>query len=238
MPYYYYGYGFSETYFLQYAIMLVGLIIGILASIGVRSAYNKYSKVISFRRITGAQAAQRILSSNGILDVTVTHTSGNLTDHFDPKAKVIRLSDGVYDGNSIAAIAIAAHECGHVIQYQNNYKPIKWRNAVLPAANIGSSLAVPLVLLGIILGGAEILTTIGIALFMAVVIFQLVTLPVEFNASHRAMSSIDGLGLLDDGEQKGAKSVLRAAAMTYVAGLVSALLSLFRLILLSRSRRR
>ena len=165
-------------------------------------------------------------------------TTGHLTDHFDPRSKVIRLSEGVYNGTSIASVAVAAHECGHAIQHNEDYKPIKVRNAILPVANIGSSLALPLVLLGIFLGGFEILTTVGIALFLAVVLFQLVTLPVEFNASRRAMVSMEGLGILDDGELPGARRVLTAAAMTYVASVLSSLLSLMRLLLLSRSRRR
>ncbi len=238
MPYYYYGYGYSSDYALQYLLMFAALILGLVASAGVRSAYNKYSRIQNRRRVTGAEVAQRILSNNGIFDVKVVATTGHLTDHFDPRSKVIRLSEGVYNGTSIASVAVAAHECGHAIQHNEDYKPIKVRNAILPVANIGSSLALPLVLLGIFLGGFEILTTVGIALFLAVVLFQLVTLPVEFNASRRAMVSMEGLGILDDGELPGARRVLTAAAMTYVASVLSSLLSLMRLLLLSRSRRR
>ncbi len=220
---------YDPTYF----IVLPAIIFAFFAQSKVNSTFNKYSKISNRNGITGAQIAERILRLYGIYNVGVERISGNLTDHYDPRTNKIRLSDSVYSSSSVAAIGVAAHETGHAIQHNNGYLPIKLRNAVLPAANIGSNLAFPLVILGIILS-VEFLISFGIVLFTAVVAFQLVTLPVEFNASHRAISIIETQGVLEGEELKGAKKVLRAAAMTYVAACAVALSNLLRLFALSR----
>ncbi len=213
--------------------VLPAIIIAMIAQSNVSSTFNKYSKVINTRGITGAEVAQKILNLYGIYDVTVERVSGNLTDHFDPRTKVIRLSDSVYSSTSVAALGVAAHETGHAIQHNIGYLPIKMRNAVLPVANIGSSLAFPLVIMGIIFSFSA-LVNFGIILFSAVVLFQLVTLPVEFNASRRAISVMEQQYILSDSELFGAKKVLSAAAMTYVAATIVALGNLLRLIGLAR----
>ena len=239
MPYYYYG--FDWTYI---AIVLPCIIISMLASASVNSTFKKYSNQLSSRHITGAQAAQRVLLSNGVSGVRIERVSGNLTDHFDPRSNVIRLSESVYDSTSTAAIGVACHEAGHAVQYAQQYFPIKLRSAIIPITNIGSKLAMPLILLGILfsaLGSAfESLINIGIACFSLSLVFQLVTLPVEFNASRRAIHSISDGELLTAEEIRGAKKTLCAAAMTYVAATAVALAQLFRLILLfgGRNRRR
>ncbi len=230
MPIYY---GF-DTYYL--ILVVPALLISLFAQVKVKSTYRRYSSLRNARAMTGAQAAQRILSMNGVQNVTVQQVSGEMTDHYDPRAGVIRLSDGVYNSTSIAAVGIAAHEAGHAVQHAENYMPIKVRNAVLPVANLGSAAAIPLVLMGLVFN-FEFLITLGIIFFSAVVAFQLVTLPVEFNASRRALRVIDEQELLTQDEAKGAKKVLTAAAMTYVAAALVALMQLLRLLMISRSRR-
>lgn len=237
MPYYYYG--FDWTYLV---IILPCLILSMLASSSVNSTFNKYSKVNSIRRLTGAEAAQRVLSANGVRGVRIERVSGNLTDHYDPKTNVIRLSDSVYGATSVAAIGVAAHEAGHAVQYAQNYGPIKVRAAIIPVTNIGSKLAMPLILAGILLSFLGILSNtlvyLGILAFSLSIVFQLVTLPVEFNASRRAMEAIETAGLLTHEEQQGARKTLRAAAMTYVAATAVAVAQVVRLLVLFGGRRR
>lgn len=233
-----YFYGFDWTYLY---LVLPCMIFAMLASAGVNNTFNKYAKQISRRRLTGAQAAQRVLDANGVRNVRIERISGNLTDHFDPKSNVIRLSDNVFDNASTAAIGVACHEAGHAVQYAKEYAPIKLRAAIIPITNIGSKLAMPLILLGILLNFlGEISYTflyIGIACFGLSFVFQLVTLPVEFNASRRAIRAIDEQELLTSEELKGARKTLSAAAMTYVAATAVALAQLLRLILLFGRRR-
>lgn len=222
-------------------IVMPALLLSILASARVKSTFSKYDKVRSASGLTGAEVARRILNANGLAYVPVEQVGGSLTDHYDPKANVIRLSQSVYGSSSVAAIGVAAHETGHALQYANEYAPIKLRAAIIPATNIGSKLAIPLVILGIVLTSVsqELIGVAyaGILCFALCVVFQLVTLPVEFNASRRAMETIDQFGILTGQEQKGAKKVLSAAAMTYVAALAVSLAQLFRLLLLVSSRR-
>mgnify|MGYP000733192339 CR=1 FL=1 len=230
MPYYYYG--FDPTYFL----VIIGAVICMIASARVKSTYNKYSQYRSASGMTGAQAAQRILNSAGIYDVTIQHVSGNLTDHYKPSAKTLNLSDSVYNSTSVAAVGVAAHECGHAIQHATNYAPLEMRSAIVPAANIGSSLSWPLFLIGLF-AGIRPLVTAGIVLFSLAVLFQLVTLPVEVNASARALKMLQSTGILGADETKGARKVLTAAAMTYVAALAASILQLLRLVILAGGRR-
>lgn len=223
-------------------LVLPCVILSLWASSNVNSTFKRYSQQHSCRRITGAQAAQRVLSAHGIHNVRIERVSGNLTDHYDPKSNVIRLSDSVYDNTSTAAIGVACHEAGHAVQYAENYAPIKLRAAIIPVTNFGSRLAMPLILLGILFSGlGQFSTTIvylGIACFGLSFVFQLVTLPVEFNASSRALRAIESGELLTDDELKGARKTLRAAAMTYVAATAVALAQLLRLIMLFGGRRR
>lgn len=237
MPYYFYG--FDWTYLV---LVLPVLILSLVASARVNSTFRRYSEQISARRITGAQAAQRVLAASGVTGVRIEHVSGNLTDHYDPKANVIRLSDQVYDSPSTAAIGVACHEAGHAVQYAHNYAPIKLRAAVIPVTNIGSKLAMPLILIGILITSlgnfSTILIYLGIACFGLSLIFQLITLPVEFNASRRAMRAIDETNMLTEEEQTGAKKTLTAAAMTYVVATLAAFTQLLRLLILFGGRRR
>lgn len=220
-----------------YIILVVpALILSVIAQIGVKGTYKRYSGILNSRGLTGAAAAQKVLAFYGIYNVRIEQVSGKLTDHYDPRANVIRLSSGVYSGSSIAAVGVACHEAGHAAQHAQNYVPIKIRNAILPVANIGSSAGIYLAIIGYFLG-FSILVNIGIVLFAFVVLFQLVTLPIEFNASSRAIKVIDETGLLDVEEQIGAKKMLAAAAMTYVASLLVSIMSLLRLILRFNSRR-
>ena len=218
-------------------LIIVGMLISIAASANVNATYAKYSKIKNRREMTAHEAAQRILSGAGIRDVRVEHVAGNLTDHYDPKNKVVRLSDNVYASTSVAAIGVAAHECGHVIQHYGGYVPIKVRTAIVPVVNVGSKLSWPLILLGVLFGLTN-LVDVGIILFLSVLVFQLVTLPVEFNASKRAISVIDNAGILQGEEIKGARKVLNAAALTYVAAAVTTALQVLRLFLLFGRRRR
>ncbi len=236
MPYYY---GFDTTYLF---IVLPCIILSIWASSQVNSTFRRYSEQLSVRHITGAQAAQRVLQQNGVHGVRIERVSGNLTDHFDPKTNVIRLSDSVHDSTSTAAIGVACHEAGHAVQYAQSYAPIKLRAAIIPITNIGSRLAMPLILLGLLFsfGGSYNYTLVylGIACFSLSLVFQLVTLPVEFNASRRAMAAIDAAGILTEEEQVGARKTLTAAAMTYVAATAVAMAQLLRLLVLFGGRRR
>lgn len=238
MPYYY-GYGIDWTYLV---LVLPCMIFAMIASSNVNSTFKKYAQQLSARRLTGAQAAQRVLQHNGITGVRIERVSGNLTDHYDPRTNVIRLSDSVYASTSTAAIGVAAHEAGHAVQYARNYAPIKLRAAIIPLTNFGSKLAMPLILAGILLSAlgsfSTLLVYLGIAAFGLSFVFQMVTLPVEFNASRRAMEAIEAAQLLTEEEQRGAKKTLQAAAMTYVAATATALAQLLRLIALYGNRRR
>ena len=228
-------------------ILIPAMIFAIWAQINVNSTFKKYSQVKNMRGLTGAAAARRILDANGLQHVTIEHIGGELTDHYDPRANVIRLSDSVYASTSAAAVGVAAHEAGHAIQHSVGYAPIKLRTAIIPMTRIGSMLSMPLFLIGLLFGGSaylagglgDILMLTGIVLFSFSTLFQLVTLPTEFNASSRALAVLRDGGILYDAEIDAASKVLRAAALTYVAALASSLASLLRLILLfSGSRRR
>lgn len=233
----YYYYGFDLSYLV---LVLPCIIFSIWASTMVNSRFKKYSKQLSSRRISGAEAARYVLMQNGVTNVRIDRVSGNLTDHYDPKNNVIRLSDDVYNSTSTAAIGVACHEAGHAVQYAQSYAPIKLRAAIIPITNIGSKLAMPLILLGILLNYlgdfSYAFVYVGIACFGLSLVFQLVTLPVEFNASRRALQAIDEAGLLTQEERKGAKKTLSAAAMTYVAAVAVALAQLLRLILIFARR--
>ena len=233
MPFYFY---WDSTYLL----VIIGAVICMIASARVKSTYRKYSAYRSASGMTGAQAAERILHYAGIYDVTIHHVSGSLTDHYNPSQKTLNLSDDVYGSASVAAIGVSAHECGHAIQHQQGYVPLSLRSAIVPVANIGSTLAWPLILIGLIFssGTGSIMITIGILCFSAAVLFQLVTLPVEFNASARAMQILGQQGILSESELPYTKKVLGAAALTYVAGAAAAILQLLRLLLLVGGRRR
>jgi len=237
-PYGYY-YGFDWTYLV---LVLPCLILSLWASSSVKSTFNRYSTQYSTRRITGADAAQRVLRNHGVHNVRIERVAGNLTDHFDPKTNVIRLSDSVYDSTSTAAIGVACHEAGHAVQYATHYAPIKLRAAIIPITNFGSKLAMPLILIGILLSFlgnfSYTLVYLGIACFGLSLVFQLITLPVEFNASRRAICAIDEAGILTQQELVGARKTLKAAAMTYVAATAVALAQLLRLIVLFGGRRR
>lgn len=232
-------YGFGGFYFMDYwyiVLVIPAMIIAMIAQFKVKSNYNKFSKVLNSRGITGAYAAQSVLSFYGITDVRIEQVSGKLTDHYDPKAKVIRLSQGVYSASSIAAVGIACHEAGHAAQHAESYLPIKIRTSLVPVCNIGSHLGIPLALLGLFLN-VQPLVIFGLVLYGAVFLFHLVTLPVEFNASRRAIKVIEDTNLLYDDEVSGAKKVLTSAAMTYVASMLVALASLLRLVLRFNRRR-
>ena len=223
-------------------LVLPCVLLSLWASSSVNSTFKRYSQQHSRRGITGAQAAERVLRSNGVSGVRIERVAGNLTDHYDPRANVIRLSDSVYSSTSTAAIGVACHEAGHAVQYAQSYGPIKLRAAIIPITNIGSKLAMPLILIGLLLAAFENLSFgfvyLGIACFGLSLVFQLVTLPVEFNASRRAMAAIESAELLTEEEQKGARKTLSAAAMTYVAATAVSLAQLLRLILVFGGRRR
>ena len=230
---------FDWTYIV---LVLPCVFFSLWASSTVNSTFQKYSSQMSRRGITGAQAAERVLRTNGVSGVRIERISGNLTDHYDPRANVIRLSDAVYSSTSTAAIGVACHEAGHAVQYAQSYAPIRLRAAIIPITNIGSKLAMPLILIGVILAVFENLSYtfvyLGIACFGLSLVFQLVTLPVEFNASRRALTAIESGEILTEEEQRGARKTLRAAAMTYVAATAVALAQLLRLILVFGRRRR
>ncbi len=226
---FYYGLDYYYLVFVLPAIFLM-----LIAQIAVKSTFSKYSKHNC--NISGAEAARRVLQANGVNGVQIERVSGNLTDHFDPKTNIIRLSDAVYDNYSVAAVGVAAHEAGHAVQYAKNYSPIKIRTAIYPLCSLGSRLAMPLVLLGFLFS-FYYLIDIGIIFFAFTLLFQLVTLPVEFNASRGAISAINNYGILNPDDVGGAKKVLFAAAMTYVTSLLVSLAQLLRLIAISRRRR-
>lgn len=236
MPFYYY---YDWTYIV---LVLPCVIIAMWASWNVNATFKRYSNQLSSRRITGEQAARRVLSANGISGVRIERVSGNLSDHYDPRTNVIRLSEGVYDSTSTAAIGVACHEAGHAVQYAKNYGPIKLRAAIIPVTNLGSRLAMPLILLGILFSAfgnfSTALVYVGIACFGLSLVFQLVTLPVEFNASRRALQAIEEGAMLTDEELRGARKTLSAAALTYVAATAVSLVQLLRLILLFGGNRR
>ncbi|MGN1480460.1 zinc metallopeptidase [Porcipelethomonas sp.] len=224
-----------------YWLALIPLIIAMLASANVKSTYSKYEKVRNGRGLTGAMAAREILDANGLSHIRIEHVSGQLSDHFDPRSNVVRLSDSTYNSASVAAVGVAAHEVGHALQYANNYTPMKLRSAIIPLTNIGSSLSYPLVLIGIIMGNSymgEFLVNIGIILFLTVVVFQFATLFVEFNASSRAMKTLENYHMLEGNELKMSRKVLTAAALTYVAALFTAIVNLIRLLLIASNRNR
>lgn len=229
----YYGYGFDWTYLV---FIVPALLISMWAQFKVSSAFNKYAKVRTTRGLTGAQTADYILRANGVKGVRIEHVQGSLTDHYDPSANVIRLSDSVYNATTVSAIGVAAHETGHALQYAEGYTPIKLRAAIIPASRIGSAASWPLLLIGIIFS-IRPLIWLGIAFFSLATLFQVLTLPVEFNASSRALKAIGKWNILSEEEHQGAKKVLTAAALTYVAALLTSLMQLLRLILLFGNRR-
>lgn len=228
-----YGLFYDSTMILAF----IGLALSLLASARVKSAFSKYSKVRIYSGMTGAMAAQRILEKAGIYDVRIERVQGSLTDHYDPVNKILRLSDSVYNAASISAVGVAAHECGHAIQDNKGYVPLKIRGAIVPAVNISSSLSWPIFVAGLFFS-IQALMTVGIILFSLAVIFQIITLPVEFNASSRALNTLKGTGILSEDESKGAAVVLRAAGLTYVASLAATALQLLRLIILRGGRNR
>lgn len=231
----YYPMFFDGTYIL----VLIGVVICMLASSKMNSTFRRYSQVRNHSGMTGREAAERILSSAGIRDVRVEHVSGNLTDHYDPRNKVLRLSDATYNSTSVAAMGVAAHECGHAIQHATGYAPLSIRGALVPVANFGSSIAWPLIVIGLIMNSnmSVLLLNFGILAFSFAVLFQIVTLPVEFNASGRALKILGNSGMLYEDEVRDTRKVLTAAALTYVAGAASAILQLLRIILLANNRR-
>ncbi|MBQ4529465.1 MAG: zinc metallopeptidase [Lachnospiraceae bacterium] len=228
-----YFYYFDPTYIL----ILIGVVLSLFASAKMKSTFAKYSKVRSYTGMTGAQAAERLLQAEGIYDVRVEHISGNLTDHYDPKGKVLRLSDTVYQSTSVAALGVAAHECGHAIQHKEGYAPLKIRGSMVPAVNIGAQISWPLIFVGIIFSSLDFLIQFGIILFSLTVLFQLVTLPVEFNASRRALAALERNHILQEVEIKSTRKVLTAAALTYVAAAAASILQLLRLLILFGGRR-
>ena len=228
------GYYFDPTWIL----VIIGAVLSMAASAKVNSTFNKYSKVRSMTGMTGEDAAKRLLNSQGIYDVTVRPVKGQLTDHYDPRTKTVNLSESVFHSTSVAAIGVAAHECGHAMQDNVGYVPLKLRGAIVPVANIGSQAAFPLIIIGVLIGGmGSPLVNIGLILFSLAVIFQLITLPVELNASRRAITLLDQVGILGGQEVNQTRKVLGAAALTYVAALAASVLQLLRLVILFGGRR-
>ena len=228
------GYYFDPTWIL----VIIGAVLSMAASAKVNSTFNKYSKVRSMTGMTGEDAAKRLLNSQGIYDVTVRPVKGQLTDHYDPRTKTVNLSEAVFHSTSVAAIGVAAHECGHAMQDNVGYVPLKLRGAIVPVANIGSQAAFPLIIIGVLIGGmGSPLVNIGLILFSLAVIFQLITLPVELNASRRAITLLDQVGILGGQEVNQTRKVLGAAALTYVAALAASVLQLLRLVILFGGRR-
>lgn len=236
MPFYGFGFYFDPTYIL----VIIGALICLAASARVKFTFRKYDRVRSMSGMTGAQAAERILRAAGIHDVSVEHVSGELSDHYDPRRKVLRLSDSTYGSASVAAVGVAAHECGHAIQHQKSYAPLAIRGAIVPVANFGSAAAWPLIIIGMFISSntGTLLIDIGIICFSLAVMFQLVTLPVEFNASRRAVRLLDQTGILAGQEIGQTRKVLGAAAFTYVAAAMASVLQLLRLVILFGGRRR
>lgn len=227
MPGRYYGYYYYDP---TYMLIIISALISLFAQFLINSRFSKYSRVRSRSGMTGAQAAERILQSQGIYDVAIQRVSGKLTDHYDPRNKTLNLSDAVYASTSVAAVGVAAHECGHAIQHARGYAPLSFRSALVPVANIGSQLSWLFIILGIFFGGSHTLIMIGILMFSAAVLFQLVTLPVEFNASGRALKLLSETGILQKDEVSDTRKVLSAAALTYVAAAATAVLQLLRLL--------
>lgn len=223
-----------------YILVVIGAVICMIASARVKGTFNKYSQLRSMSGMNGAQVAQRVLQAAGIYDVQVRHVSGSLTDHYDPRTKTLNLSDPVYNATSVAALGVAAHECGHAIQHAKSYAPLSIRSALVPIANFGSMLAWPVILIGLLFNtrSSGLIIDIGILLFSAAVLFQLVTLPVEFDASRRALVMLRTQGILADDELKYTRRVLKSAALTYVASAAAAILQLLRIILITNGRRR
>lgn len=223
-----------------YILVVIGAVICMIASARVKGTFNKYSQLRSMSGMNGAQVAQRVLQAAGIYDVQVRHVSGSLTDHYDPRTKTVNLSDPVYNATSVAALGVAAHECGHAIQHAKSYAPLSIRSALVPIANFGSMLAWPVILIGLFFNtrSSGLIIDIGILLFSAAVLFQLVTLPVEFDASRRALVMLRTQGILADDELKYTRRVLKSAALTYVASAAASILQLLRIILITNGRRR
>lgn len=223
-----------------YILVVIGAVICMIASARVKGTFNKYSQLRSMSGMNGAQVAQRVLQAAGIYDVQVRHVSGSLTDHYDPRTKTVNLSDPVYNATSVAALGVAAHECGHAIQHAKSYEPLSIRSALVPIANFGSMLAWPVILIGLLFNtrSSGLIIDIGILLFSAAVLFQLVTLPVEFDASRRALVMLRTQGILADDELRYTRRVLKSAALTYVASAAAAILQLLRIILITNGRRR
>lgn len=236
----YYGSPFYMFYDPTYIYILIGAIISLIASALVKTTFSKYSRVRSMSGHTGASAAEAILHRAGIYDVRVEHINGNLTDHYDPRSKVLRLSDSVYGSNSVAAIGVAAHECGHAIQHAHHYVPLTLRSAIVPVVNFGTNIAWILILLGLFItsSSGNLILTLGVIAFCTGVVFQLITLPVEFNASRRALAILRDSGILYNSEENaGARKVLSAAALTYVAGAIASILQLLRILIIIGGRR-
>lgn len=222
-----------------YILVMIGVVICLLASAKMNSTFSKYSRVRSHSGMTGKEAAEALLHREGIYDVRVEYVAGNLTDHYDPRSKVLRLSDATYQQTSVAAIGVAAHECGHAIQHARGYAPLSIRSVLVPVANFGSSIAWPLIIIGLIMNSqtSQLFLNLGVIAFSMAVLFQIVTLPVEFNASRRALKILGNTGMLYPDEVRETRKVLTAAALTYIAGAASAILQLLRLIMISNSRR-
>ena len=220
-----------------YGLVLIGLVVSLWASWNVKSTFRRYQNDHNSRGLTAAQVARQILDDNGLYQIRIERVSGNLTDHYDPKGNVIRLSDSVHDSTSVAAIGVAAHECGHAVQDDKDYFPLRFRNALVPVANFGTQAAWPIIIIGLIFGSSSFLVNLGILLFSLGVLFQLVTLPVEFDASHRAIQILGNTGILYGDEIRDTRKVLSAAAMTYVAAAAASILSLLRLLILFGGRR-
>lgn len=235
MPYYGF-YGMNLYYFI---FMVPALIVTLWAQFKMKSTFSKYNQVPTIQGLTGAQAARRILDMNGLQSVQIEMVQGNLSDHYDPKTNIVRLSQATYGQATVGAVGVAAHECGHAVQHAEGYGPIKVRSALVPISNLGSTLSVPLIIIGLLLGFTQ-LAYVGIALFGLAVLFQLVTLPVEFNASSRAIATLDQSGMVTPEENNGVRKVLTAAALTYLAGLLSSVMQLLYFVTLAggRSRRR
>ncbi len=226
----YYRYYYDVTYLL----VILGAVLSMIASARVNSTFQRYSRTRSASGMTGAQAARKILDRNGLYQVKIEHIHGNLTDHYDPRSKVLRLSDATYGAASVAAVGVAAHECGHAVQDNEGYEPLRIRSKMAPAANFGSRWGLPIFMMGLLFGSSQLLMQIGIWVFLLAVLFQVVTLPVEFDASRRALAMLTDYGILKEQENEGSRKVLKAAAMTYVAAAAAAVLNLLRLIMLSK----